>query len=1486
MDPPFAKLVAVGYSIASSQQRDVYSAASIDRSMIDASVPEDGSLYDTRMGVNNDSMECRTCQHFHKLCPKHFGAINLAVPMINPHTIIFTELLRWLVVKCPFCGSFMSDPRAAPGPAKTRLRTCADALKILRPSDKTLNDVDPTKVPRCPSCTRPHPLLLVRPLKKRCQIFAFVPERASNGSFRLDQEVPLTPVLVQKWLYKVTPDDVRSMGHDPATYHPRNFIKTLIEVPPVNLRSGQVAVGSAKPRMDALTQYMASIINANREIEPNKDLFKESLAAVLAPAPSIETLQAHAALSSDRGRLDSVNVIGNIYNQYLTGKATGTHGGPRHIAPEEGSLAQILHSKRGLIRQDGLGSRNHNRGRMVIYNCPHLPIDCVLLPLFALMRLRRRTIVTHRNYAAMRRYLLNGPNVYPGAFNVTRGDGTMFSVEKITHPETFDLRLGDSVEHMILENEWIVINRQPSTLLTNICAHRVRVDPNPNSFAMGLNNEVCGLYNADFDGDQMTILALKEMASNVESGILTNVRNHFMNDQRSVPNWGLSQDGRTMIAELSRSHVRLSRSEAIMICEHVTKAIVFDSDFYSGRDVISLVLPKINYRRVSAWGADPVAVATLGIPADEREVVIKDGKVISGVFDTQTVAPSKGSIFDAIYAVYGIDEAMAAIYNLQQIALAYSRIGIFTISPRDFIITEAVTRESIHGEVSKTLLDADLIVQSFQNGLMTASADRTLGEHFEAKMVNELQTVQPKELIYKALSGGAGDTPTRQPNKTSSLLRMVLYGSRGKPTNLMAITGCIGQTLIDGKRIRRNFDYKRATIYHQRGDLAPESCGFVPDPYYVGLSPPAYFTSAQESLATIIRKALSTADAGAMCRQMVRNTESMMVSHWHGVMCNTRVVEWVFGDNNFDPGKVFEYEIPGIKDSDAAFEAAFNMPKTELSDDPIVKRLAAQRRADRAAYRRNCAIIQGSSGVPYSPTQQRFPLDILMHAQIMIDRYGAATVPKADLLGRLKRVEDLCAWYPGSSFNGNVSASSLPIHYANSYSFMQMYTRATLEPKLLSTMGDEAFDALMQLIQTAFLDALIEPGEAIGIKSATATSQPVTQNQLDSTHGVGKESSVVYTLQDTNNHIFAKSIEKTPFAKMWMRVRPDLEEDQAAVDRIAATIQTVVLGEFMEQLQIFYEGFGHIEHPDFAPEKAIYEQFLKSNQYRPAFKSGGDGISKYVVRIQLDRRKMLGKNIGIVDIVKRLYELHDDIFVVHNFMNDMKFPLVLRVHLLQRELKRLAKNNVMAKVIEYAHGLLKTPVRGVEGILEAFSAPMRITEVDDNDAIPTKGALRARTIYIIRTKGSNMLGLAGVPDIVPESVETNSMHETFRVLGMPCARAKISQEWCKILTDFVPSYFIFLTDIMLSTARITPLNRSGNLLREPTNVLLNMGTAMAMSVVLKASLNEAVNHLYGLSGPLLTGQTMGHGTGSVEVAYDPVFLRKQGAAPSALLEAL
>jgi hypothetical protein len=331
---------------------------------------------------------------------------------------------------------------------------------------------------------------------------------------------------------------------------------------------------------------------------------------------------------------------------------------------------------------------------------------------------------------------------------------------------------------------------------------------------------------------------------------------------------------------------------------------------------------------------------------------------------------------------------------------------------------------------------------------------------------------------------------------------------------------------------------------------------------------------------------------------------------------------------------------------------------------------------------------------------------------------------------------------------------------------------------------------------------------------------------------------------------------------MWMLLEPEIENNRARAEEIANYIQIVPFSEFVTQAHIFYEAYGSPQHSKFVHEKRVYEAFE-----RAAGKPQVATLSNYCIRFELSRRKLLAKDMSIEDIVVKLYEQLPEVFIVYNYMND-SHPLVIRIHL-ERNLFRTSfadqaqrRLGVTKRLGEFVDTIMGLSVRGISGIREAFVMPISIASRAPD------GSIVDRKVLSIRTRGSNIIGLAGVSGIAKHTINTSSMHESMRIYGLPYTRAKIAQEWGKILNDFIWSYFYLLTDTMLSTTRITPLNKKGNMTRESQNILLNVATGSAMSILTSAALNETTSDVYGLSTPVLLGQRGTMGTGSIEVAYD------------------
>jgi DNA-directed RNA polymerase II subunit RPB1 len=108
-------------------------------------------------------------------------------------------------------------------------------------------------------------------------------------------------------------------------------------------------------------------------------------------------------------------------------------------------------------------------------------------------------LVTPYNIAQMTQLVRNGPDVYPGAKSYKRkADKSKKSLKYNENREEIRLEAGDIVYRHLMDNDWVLFNRQPSLHKMSMMAHRVKVLPYK---TFRLNVNVTAPYNADFDGN-------------------------------------------------------------------------------------------------------------------------------------------------------------------------------------------------------------------------------------------------------------------------------------------------------------------------------------------------------------------------------------------------------------------------------------------------------------------------------------------------------------------------------------------------------------------------------------------------------------------------------------------------------------------------------------------------------------------------------------------------------------------------------------------------------------------------------------------------------------------------------------------------------------------------------------------------------------------------------------------------------------------------
>src|SRR5271163_2441598 len=142
---------------------------------------------------------------------------------------------------------------------------------------------------------------------------------------------------------------------------------------------------------------------------------------------------------------------------------------------------------------------------------------------------------------------------------------------------------------------------------------------------------------------------------------------------------------------------------------------------------------------------------------------------------------------------------------------------------------------------------------------------------------------------------------------------MVSAGSKGSFINISQMSACVGQQMVEGKRIPFGFKY-RTLPHFTKHDHGPESRGFVENSYLRGLTPQEFFFHAMGGREGLIDTAVKTSETGYIQRRLVKAMEDVMVKY-DGTVRNSLgdVIQFVYGEDGMDGTAVESQKIDSLR---------------------------------------------------------------------------------------------------------------------------------------------------------------------------------------------------------------------------------------------------------------------------------------------------------------------------------------------------------------------------------------------------------------------------------------------------------------------------------------------------------------------------------------------------------------------------------------------
>ncbi|MEM5790547.1 MAG: DNA-directed RNA polymerase subunit A' [Candidatus Aenigmatarchaeota archaeon] len=784
--------------------------------------PIEGGLMDPRLGVVDPGVRCRTCGGKIGECQGHFGILELTKPVIHVHYAKF--ILALLKCTCRKCG---------------RILISDEEIQKLKEKKVKVKEIVKYIKKKCPHCkTEQKKLRFIKP-------YTFLEDGKS-----------LNPVEIRERLEKISDEDFEFLGF--KGMRPEWTVLSLLPIPPVTVRPS-ITLETGERSEDDLTHKLVDIVRINERLRENIDL----------GAPDFiiedlwELLQYH---------------VSTYFDNEISGVPPARHRSGRILK----TLSQRLKTKEGRFRGNLAGKRVNFSARSVISPDPFLDVDEVGVPEVIAKELTIPVRANERNLEEIRRLILNGPLIWPGANYVIKPDGRRKKLLEENKEEIAkELTPGYIVERHLQNGDIALFNRQPSLHRMSIMAHRIKVMPFK---TFRLNLCVCPPYNADFDGDEMNLHIPQTEEAQVESKELMIVPKHMRSPRFSGPIIGAWRDFISGLYLLTKSEKKLKREEFVQLIRSVSDEIeIPEKETMSGKEVFSLFLPKdfsIQYRSKAG-----------------ENVVIKDGKLVEGIIDSAGVGAENGKIIDKIEKEYGSEFAKKFLFNISRLSMNFLMMNGFSVSVSDHDLPEDA-KEKINEIVERARKDVNMLIQSYEKGELEVLIGRTPKETLESLIKRRLNRClnEVEEIVEKFA-------------KENFTIIMAKSGARGSLVNFVQTSALIGQETVLGERVEKGY-YERTFPHFKKGNISLEAKGFVARSFKDGLTPFEFFFDAMNSRESLMDKSLKTRHSGYMERRLVGALQDLKVEYDGTVRDSAkRIIQFSPGEDGLDPSKI---EVGGL----------------------------------------------------------------------------------------------------------------------------------------------------------------------------------------------------------------------------------------------------------------------------------------------------------------------------------------------------------------------------------------------------------------------------------------------------------------------------------------------------------------------------------------------------------------------------------------------
>jgi DNA-directed RNA polymerase beta' subunit len=557
---------------------------------------------------------------------------------------------------------------------------------------------------------------------------------------------------------------------------------------------------------------------------------------------------------------------------------------------------------------------------------------------------------------------------------------------------------------------------------------------------------------------------------------------------------GIYQDNMLGSYRFTRPNIKLGARDAmnlLMMFPNVDVKTLYDNrKTLTSFDILSQIMPPITLKYETKLFEEGEDKST-----SNNVMEIRSGQYIRGQMEKGVLGSGTKGILHRIFNDYGNMECARFIDNLQNVVTEYMKSSAFSVGISDLVANKK-TQEQIMHIIQDKKSEVQMVVDKVHLGIFENDTSNTNMVQFETTVNN----------ILNQATAESGKEGRKSLSKDNRFVMIVNSGSKGSLLNISQMISCLGQQNVDAKRIPYGFD-SRTLPHFNKFDDSPEARGFIENSYISGLSATDLFFHAMGGRIGLIDTACKTSQTGYIQRRLIKGLEDLKVEYDMTVRNNRgKIVQFAYGDDGFDSTKVENQAIPIVGMSIEDIYMHYDIIGINDTAHSSIQTIYSKGTANRMKKQREETMIKTKTYIDMMlEARETVIQNIFKYKNDKMVRVPVAfqyiiTNIQHQLGLNSRSITDIT---PLEAFQliENTFKKLEKIHFAPPTPLFKILYYYYLSPRYLlvnKRFHRKGLELILETVVLKYKQALVHPGEMVGVIAGQSIGEPTTQLTLNS----------------------------------------------------------------------------------------------------------------------------------------------------------------------------------------------------------------------------------------------------------------------------------------------------------------------------------------------------------------------------------------------------